>query len=75
MMRGQLSIAGLLMIILLIILVAHFMPTVNNTINFALGYVSSDVGALWQLIPLFLIGAILSTIAIFAEPIRQRIFG
>ena len=74
MMKGQLSIAGLLVILLMIILIAHLMPTFNAAINVALGYVSSEVGALWMLIPLFLIGTVLATIVMFAEPITQRIF-
>ena len=71
-LKAQLSITGIITIIISMILIAYFMPIIDNTVSIAVGYSSVNVATIWRLIPLFLGIIVLAMILLYAEPLRQR---
>lgn len=71
--KAQLTIVGLLLVFIMIIVVANFMPTIAEQIDLAKNNtptLSTSTEAFMDLIPMFLILAIIITLFIFAVPYR-----
>ena len=71
--KAQLTIVGLLLVFIMIIVVANFMPTIAEQIDLAKNNtptLSTSTKAFMDLIPMFLILAIIITLFIFAVPYR-----
>lgn len=65
--KGQMSIVGLLTVVVVLVVFAALMPTVNDTINNVTPSLSGASVTLIQLFPLFVIVAILATVMIYVS--------
>jgi uncharacterized membrane protein len=72
--KAQMTMIGLLMFFCLVIIVANLMPTI--TYNIAIGKNASGLSvgtqALMDMIPLFIILALIITLFIYVTPYRQQ---
>jgi len=73
--KAQLTIVGLILVFIMIIVIANFMPTINQQISLSKNNtpnLSTSTEAFMDLIPMFLWLSIIITLFIFAVPFRPE---
>lgn len=71
--KAQLTIVGLVLVFIMIIVVANFMPIISEQIDLSINNtptMSTSTQGFLHLIPMFLVLSIIITLFIFAVPYR-----
>ena len=72
MKKGQMTVIGLIMIVVALIVLGAFLPVITETINVAGSCVTGNTLSLLQLLPFFFVLAILISIVIYATGGHQQ---
>ncbi len=72
-MKGQFSIIGILMVFVTLVIFSAIIPTVITAINNATEHTDPTADLMLELIPLFMVIAIIMSVFVYARPFAERV--